>query len=136
MARKNLPSPTGDFSPEGKKSKPSGSGRNIRRWISTYLDKDDLSWLESQRTNMFSIVFEFLADLPETYNLSSKFDDKTDRWLSTLICADSNDPNDGLALTSRASTRALSLYALAYICVFKLEWRWEREGDGISGDFG
>lgn len=136
MARNNKAKSGSDFGDGYKKPVTARSGQQSLIWVAPYVDQNDLKWLENERPNISGVILEFLSDLPEGYSLSSKFDDKTDRWLTTCICSRSGDPNEGIALTARGSTRINSAYTLAYIAVFKLEWKWRERGDNNSGDFG
>lgn len=136
MARKPQTDPTNRFGDGAPKPKPRTNQSNIKQWLSPYIDKADLDWLESNVDSMPEYVFGFLSELPVGYTLSSKFDPTSDRWLTTCICSAGDDPNEGIALTARGASRIDSLYTLAYLAAGKLEWNWTAQSLGGSGRFG
>lgn len=136
MARSSKSGDSNRFGDAPQKPKSGYNQSNIKQWLSPYLDKADLNWLESNVDSMSEYVFSFLSELPVGYTLSSKFDNNTDRWLTTCICSAGDDPNNGIALTARGATRIDSLYTLAYLAAGKLEWNWVQSLLGGNGRFG
>lgn len=105
-------------------SKPrSGNWQQDVRWINPYLGDTDIKWLEDNEPELTHIVMDFVDELPETYHLSSKPDTASPKFLAVLICSGDGDPNAGIALSIRGSTRVDALYALAYYVAHKMAWK-------------
>lgn len=136
MARNSKGSFKQEFGDGKPTPKTSNSRLNQLRWLSPYLDEKDQIWLQDNAHNLERFIFDTLGQLPVGYTLSSKFDAHTDRWLCTLICDRLDDPNRGIAVTGRGSTRANSIYTCLYIAGIKLEWEWVADAGQNLGDFG
>lgn len=136
MARGNKGNSGSDFGDGKGIPKASYVRPNQLRWLSPYLDEKDQIWLQAELDNLAEFIFGRIAELPVGYTLSSKFDDRTDRWLTTIICDRVDDPNRGIAVTGRGSTRINSLYTCFYIAAVKLEWVWMEAARQDLGDFG
>jgi len=136
MARNGKTGSTGDFGDARSTPKPRNMGFDIKHWLSPYLDEKDQIWLRDNYDNVARFVLDTLGELPAGYDLSSKFDDRTDRWLATLKCVRMDDPNKGIAITGRGSTRVNSIYTCLFIAGIKLEWRWLEAVGSSMGDFG
>jgi hypothetical protein len=136
MARNNKGNQSSDFGDGKPKPRAKGLGHDIKHWLSPYLDDKDRGWLEDNRDNISGFIFGVLSELPDGYDFSSKFDDRTDRWLATLKCVRDGDANYGIAVTGRGSTRTNSIYTCLYIASEKLEWNWLEGVTDQKGDFG
>ncbi len=99
-------------------------------WVPTSLNDADKRWLSANNDHAHEYIFALLDSLSRGYTLSSKYDDKSDRWLSTIICSDESDPHYSCALAVRGKTRVISAYILAYIHMVKLSDGWGVSGDG------
>lgn len=98
------------------------------RWINPYLDQTDVEWLKANHLDIAVVILDFLDGLPETCNLSAKYDNKTDRWLATVIYSSDDPTYSDTAVSIRGATRSDALYALAYVVV-------EKYADGLpEGD--
>lgn len=105
-------------------------GKDVQ-WVSANPNSADKQWLESNRGDSLAYVGEFLTEVPPSFSLSIKFDDKARRYNAVLLCTDKNHPAANCALSLRARTAFDALYALAY-------WVGERSVDpwwsGIGDD--
>jgi hypothetical protein len=136
MARKKGQNDFGELEPAGKaRSVPTLKG-NVARWLSPNLTSEDKAWLAANVNRLPEYICGFLHDAGRGYTVSCKFDQNTDRWLSTIICNDDTDGNFSVAVTGRGSTRINSLYTLAYLVVGVLQWEFTDDDSGASGDFG
>ncbi|HET8671915.1 MAG TPA: hypothetical protein VFM05_15245, partial [Candidatus Saccharimonadales bacterium] len=136
MARNSGKSSEVPFGNATKPPKSTDTRSNVRHWLSPHLNEYDQVWLRDNSDDIPRFVFGVLAELPVGYTLSSKFDDRTDRWLATLICDRVDDPNRGIAVTGRGSTRINSVYTCIYIAAVKLEWSWAEATTQGMGDYG
>lgn len=119
----------------GSSERSSGNARrqfgNPLTWVNPYLDKDDQQWLLANSDKLPDVVCEFLDGAPETVSISSKVDHQSGRWLASVVCSPDDIANANHAVSMRGSTRLDALYALAYVCDFKLKWEFT---DGGSTD--
>lgn len=136
MARNSGKSGGSDFGDAKPIPKKGSMGFDIKHWLSPHLAEEDQIWLRDHYDNVAEFILSTLGELPAGYDLSSKFDDRTDRWLTTLKCIRVDDPNKGIAITGRGSTRVNSVYTCLYIAAVKLEWQWLEAVGQSMGDFG
>jgi len=97
-------------------------------WISPSINDADKRWLSANSDAAPEHIFTFMGRLSAAYTLSSKYDDRTERWLTSLICTDEHHENFGCALTARGKSREVSIFILAYLFMVKLEHGW-----GVTG---
>ena len=90
-------------------------------WVNPYLDKGDREWLSSHVEQLADVVLEFLDALPDTASVTTKMDDQSGRFLSSLVFSADDARNPSHALSMRGSTRLDSIYALAYVYDVKLK---------------
>ena len=93
------------------------------RWINPYLDKGDVSWLDSHDSELPIFVCDFVDAIPETANLSVKYDDRSGRYNAVIIYSADDPTNPGIAVSCRAATRIDALFALAYVVGEKYKWQ-------------
>lgn len=108
------------------------SGYAPVKWVNPYTNEDDVQWLEDHADTQHIIICEFLAALIPGYNLSNKYDYKSERYIAAIVCVDTGDGNAGFAVSARGATPIDALYALAYICTIKLEWVFSEGATGTT----
>lgn len=111
-------------------------GTNLQ-WVVSSLDSDDKGWLKDNSNHALEYVGEFLEELTFEFTLSVKREDKSGRYLATLVCTAAEHPGAGCAMSSRGSTAFNSIFALAYLAEVKYtgEW-WSRAGGGDDDPWG
>lgn len=107
------------------------------QWVASSLDAGDKEWLRNNANHSLEYVGEFLEDLSPSFTLSVKPEDRSGRYLATLVCTDKEHDGAGCALSSRGSTSFNALYALAYLALGKWpEPWWQQAGNDLDDLWG
>lgn len=126
-----------------KPGKPTAGGNNggtssrasELRWFNPYLSEGDRKFLDAKRNELPHLLVAFLEAIEEGWNFSTKFDDRSGRYLATLVLG-SNSAGEGrkLAISVRGATASHASILLAYFCAEKHAWEFILEDDPSSDD--
>lgn len=107
------------------------------QWVSANLNSGDKDWLRANVNHAMEFVAELLEELDESFSLSVKFDDKSRKYLSVLVCTAAEHEGAGCAISMRGATPFDSLYALAYyVGARSSEPWWVGAGNEFSDPWG
>lgn len=115
--------------------KPARSSKNLV-WINPYINAEDVAWLESNDDLFSDLVLSLVSRVGEGYGLSVKYDNYSQRYSASLIGADDDCPNAGVAVGVRGSTPYDAVYALGYCVEVKLDPIWKPEVSESAGRWG
>lgn len=107
------------------------------QWGSPYLSVEDKQWLQDHLDELPELVAWFLSSVESGDVITTKYDQSTKRWLTTIVCKNANHEAGGRALSFRGSSAFNSLVAMAYFVRTQhpRKW-WMGIGVAAGGDFG
>lgn len=112
----------------GNKSWPTG---DKLVWLSTYLQKDDVKWLQDNYDGVLDAVSRLFIEAGDGSQISVKPDSASPKFLATYISVGISTGRK-YAVSIRGTTRIDALYALYYFVAVR--YAWDLEGGAGSTD--
>lgn len=106
------------------------------QFINVSFDATDSQWLHDNMGNISSVIDEFLGAANDgLLRITLTPDTRSGRWNAIAACCDTESSRFGQALSCRAKSPALALFALAYADGFK-DGAWRAATDSSQDLFG
>lgn len=94
------------------------------RWVNPFLGNDDKRWLQDHMHDRMELILELVEHSAGMGTLSVKLEDKSGRFLASLVCTLADHPGAGCAISVRGATASHALFALAYLVAKAPDSQW------------